>query len=73
MIIKRPLKDIEEEFIKDFNSDMLTRLMEEKYGWTWCTLRKILKKRNIPFRARGGYREEAGRKLGVKNRWGAEV
>lgn len=73
MIIKRPLEEIEEEFIEDFRDGMLTRLIEEKYGWSWCSLRKILKKKGIPFRARGGHRDGAGRKFGVKNRWGAKV
>ena len=68
--MKRPVMDIEEEVIRDFNDGMLGRDMEKKYNYTWATLRKILIKRGIPFRTRGGNRKGAGRKLGIKNLWG---
>ena len=67
---RKPIRDIEGEVIQDFHDGMLSKEMEQKYGYTWATLRKILIKEGIPFRARGGYRENAGRKLGVRNKWG---
>ena len=67
---QRPLTDIEEEVIQDYVDNMPIKRIEEKYSWTWSTLRKILKRRDITFRPHGGLRDGVGRVKGSKNKWG---
>lgn len=61
MIIRRPITDIEEDVIRDYAGNMNVLEIEKKYGWSWTTLRKMFKRKKIPFRPLGGYRKEAGR------------
>lgn len=67
---KKPLEEIADSFIKDYLDGMSTIDIEKKYGWSWASMRKIFKARGNTFRRRGGHRPNAGRKFGVKNRWG---
>ena len=67
---QRPLIDIEEEVIQDYMDNMSVKDIEKRYGWTWSTLRKILKRNNVAFRPHGGSRNRVGRIKGKKNKWG---
>lgn len=68
MIIQRPIKDIEDDVVKDYvEKSMSLRELESEYGWSWTTLRKLLLKKNVPLRQRGGRRENMGQR--GKEKW----
>jgi len=72
MNIQRPIMDIENEVIQDYTDGMTILEIEKKYRWSWSTLRKIFKRKNIARKPHGGLRNKIGRLKGSKNKWGGK-